>query len=208
MKEDFVQSYFDHAEKAQRQTGIPALFALAQSALESGWGKHAPGNMLFGMKVGSGQNYGGWKGEKQLLTTTEYSTSSVKSFPYVYPGYPVQSSSGKWQYKVKDYFRAYPSPLHSLLDWAGLLTGSSRYQGAMQTVADPYRFAEEIAKAGYATAPDYADKVKAVMQEIAGIIETKGLHKKSPWRIIIPLLIVMAGSGLIIYGVLRYRKGK
>lgn len=209
MKEAFVRTFYPPAVKTQKQTGIPALFALAQSALESGWGKHTPGNMLFGMKVGSGQSYGGWTGQEQLLTTTEYATQPTLSFPYIYPGYPTMSSSGKWQYKVKTYFRAYPSPLHSLLDWAGLLTRSSRYQTAMQNRHDPYRFAEEVAKAGYATAPGYADKVKAAMNDIAQIIQNQRLDQtSSPWKIVIPLAIALAGTGLIIYGVYSYRKNR
>ena len=59
-KEDFVRKYYKYAKNAVRKTGVPALFALAQSALESGWGKNAPENMLFGIRQGSGKNYGGW----------------------------------------------------------------------------------------------------------------------------------------------------
>lgn len=204
-KENFVQKYYKHAKKAERKTGVPALFALAQSALESGWGKHSPGNMLFGMKAGSGQNYGGWTGEEQLVATTEYSSKPTVNFPFIFPGYPVMSTAGKWKYKIKDYFRAYPTPLHAFLDWAGLLSESSRYQQAMRNKGDPYRFAEEVAQAGYATAPGYADKVKGVMNEIATIIKTKGI-KGNPWKVILPVTILAVGTGLIIYGVVQYRK--
>mgnify|MGYP002713064455 CR=1 FL=1 len=206
-KESFVQKYYNHAKKAERKTGVPALFALAQSALESGWGKHSPGNMLFGMKVGSGRNYGGWTGEDQLIPTTEYSSKPGLSFPFIFPGYPIISTAGKWKYKIKDYFRAYPTPLHAFLDWAGLLSGSSRYQHAMRNRGDPYRFADEVATAGYATDPGYAGKVKGVMNEIGHIIKTKGV-KKNPWKVIIPVAIVAVGTGLIIYGVVQYQKEK
>ncbi len=199
-KESFVQKYYKHAKKAEHKTGVPVLFALAQSALESGWGKRSPNNMLFGMKQGSGRDYGGWKGDKQLISTTEYSKKSSLKFPYIFPGYPQKSSSGTWKYKVKAYFRAYPTPFHSFMDWAGLLSKASRYQNAMQNKQDPYRFAEEVAKAGYATAPSYADKVKGVMNDIEKIVITKGLTKKNYWKIIIPTAIVLLGTSLIIYG--------
>lgn len=206
-QESFVKQYYKHAKKAERKSGVPALFALAQSALESGWGKHAPKNMLFGMKVGSGRNYGGWTGEEQLISTTEYSSKSGLRFPFIFPGYPIISTAGKWKYKVKDYFRAYPTPFHAFMDWAGLLSKNSRYHKAMQSRGDPYRFADEVAKAGYATSPTYADKVKGVMNEIKEILKTKGV-KKNPWKVIIPVAVLAVGTGLIIYGVVQYRKQK
>ncbi|MCB0374830.1 MAG: glucosaminidase domain-containing protein [Sinomicrobium sp.] len=206
-KEDFVRKYYKHAVKAERKTGVPALFALAQSALESGWGSRTPGNMLFGMKKGSGKDYGGWDGQTQLITTTEYSGKPDRYFPHIVPGYPVQSAPGKWKYKVKDHFRAYRSPFHAFMDWAGLLSGASRYRLAMQNRSDPYRFADQVAKAGYATAPSYADKVKRVMDEIAHIIKTKGV-KTNPWKIILPLSVLAIAAGLIIYGVTAQSKAK
>ena len=206
-KESFVQKYYPHAKKAERNTGVPALFALAQSALESGWGKHAPGNMLFGMKAGSGQNYGGWTGDEQLIDTTEYSSKSSLSFPFIFPGYPVKSTTGKWKYKVRDFFRAYPTPFHAFMDWSGLLSKSSRYQQAMRNKGDPYRFADEVANAGYATDPGYSNKVKSLMNEIAEIIKTKGV-KGNPWKVILPVTILLVGTGLIIYGAVKYRKQK
>ena len=204
-KEDFVRRFYKHAKKSERNTGVPALFALAQSALESGWGSRAPGNMLFGMKKGSGKNYGGWNGQTQLITTTEYSSSPDRYFPHTFPGYPIQSASGKWKYRIKDHFRAYPTPFHAFVDWAGLLSGVSRYRFAMQNTNDPYRFADEVAKAGYATAPGYADKVKRVMDEIAHIIKTKGI-KRNPWKIVLPVGILVIGMGLIIYGAVSQSK--
>lgn len=206
MKEAFVQKYYPYAKKAEIKSGVPALFALAQSALESGWGKKTPGNMLFGIKTGSGRNYGGWNGGSQLISTTEYSSSSNRSFPFIHPGYPTLTTTGKWKYRIKDYFRAYPTPFHTFLDWAGLLSKSSRYAHAMRNKGDPYRFAEEVAKAGYATDPDYANKVKRVMVQISQIIKAKGLKKKKTWVIVIPITLAIAGTALVIYGVKKYKK--
>jgi len=151
---------------------------LAQSALESGWGKSAKGNMMFGIKKGSGRNYGGWQGHSQLITTTEYSSVPTQQFPFVYPGYPIQQSNGKWKYRIKDVFRAYPNPFFSFIDWAGLLFKNRRYSYAMRFKKDPYRFAEEVAKAGYATDPNYANKIKRIMKEIEQVIALKKLDKK------------------------------
>jgi flagellum-specific peptidoglycan hydrolase FlgJ len=174
-KQEFIIAYYEYARQAEKKTGVPLLFALAQSALESGWGKHKPGNMLFGIKVGNNKTFGGWKGDKQLLSTTEYGSNANLKFPEIMPGYPVKEGL-LWKYLVKDYFRAYPSPLYSFLDWSGLISTSSTYKKAMKEIGDPYRFAEAVAQAGYATDPNYATKIKKLMNEIAGLTET--LKKK------------------------------
>ncbi|WP_025741891.1 glycoside hydrolase family 73 protein [Aquimarina pacifica] len=204
IKERFVIQYYAHAKKASKKSGIPVVFALAQCALETGWGKSIKGNMMFGIKKGSGRDYGGWShGQSQLITTTEYSTSSAKNYPFIYPGYPIQYK-GKWKYKIKDVFRAYPSPFYSFLDWAGLLVNNVRYRYAMQHKKNPYRFAEEVAKAGYATDPNYADKIKRLMKEIEQIIALKKLNKGNT-NSILPLLI-MGVSLLAIVTVVMQQK--
>lgn len=202
IKEQFVVRYYPYAKKASEKSGVPVLFALAQSALESGWGRSAKGNMMFGVKKGSGINYGGWKGHSQLITTTEYSSTATRSFPFIYPGYPIQTPNGKWKYRIKDVFRAYPSPFFSFIDWAGLLLKNRRYRYAIQHRKDPYRFADEVAKAGYATDPNYASKVKRIMKEIEQIVVLKKLNKKEKNNII-PMAIMGISVIVIIVAVLK-----
>ncbi|QKX05378.1 peptidoglycan hydrolase [Aquimarina sp. TRL1] len=206
IKERFVIRYYSYAQKAAKSSGIPVLFALAQSALESGWGKYIKGNMMFGIKRGAGINYGGWQGDTQYITTTEYSSKPTRNFPFVYPGYPIQINNGKWKYKIKDVFRAYTTPFYSFIDWAGMLFKSRRYQNALYHKKNPYRFAEEIAKAGYATDPNYANKIKRIMKEIQQIIILKKLNKNQK-EIGLPL-ILMGVSLLIISVVVINRKPK
>nr|AIA83789.1 glucosaminidase [uncultured Pseudomonas sp.] len=58
---------------AKKMGEIDPIFVTAQAALESGWGKSAIGNNLFGITKGST-----WKGAVQLVNTTEYfSTPNV-----------------------------------------------------------------------------------------------------------------------------------
>ena len=47
---EFINKYMPFAKIPQTETGIPAIAIIAQSALESGWGKKAIGNNLFGIK--------------------------------------------------------------------------------------------------------------------------------------------------------------
>lgn len=203
IKETFVLQYYPYAKKASEKTGIPVIFALAQSALESGWGKSAKGNMMFGIKKGSGKNYGGWSGQgTQLITTTEYLSTATRRFPFIYPGYPIQQSNGKWKYRIKDVFRAYPNPFFSFIDWAGLLFKNSRYSYAMGFRKDPYRFAEEVAKAGYATDPNYASKIKRIMKEIEQIVVLNKLDKKEA-SIVLPMAIMGMSVIVIIIAVFK-----
>ena len=48
---EFIQTYKPFAMESERKTGISHLFILAQAALESGWGKRAPGYNFFGVKA-------------------------------------------------------------------------------------------------------------------------------------------------------------
>lgn len=53
--EEFIKKYLKSAEAVEKAYGVPALLTLAQAALESGWGNHAPGYNFFGIK-GKGQS--------------------------------------------------------------------------------------------------------------------------------------------------------
>ena len=201
-KDEFVNTYWPAALDAQRSTGVPAIFALAQSALETGWGKHTPGNLMFGLKVGSGRNYGGYTGQVQWLTTTEYASSDTAAFPYIYPGYPIEEAQGRWKYRIKDKFRAYPSPKEAFVDWAGLLSSNARYQKALQVKEDPFAFTEAIAKAGYATDPFYAEKVQGVMRQIMAMIHTS-TPQVSSWRWVMPVTVAAITLGAFVWYTIR-----
>jgi len=165
--EKFYNKYLQYAELMQEQTGVPALVALAQSALETGYGRSCPGNMMFGMKAGKS-----WKGRKQLLTTTEYHDNPDVKYPVVIN--IEKLNSGKYKYRIKDYFRAYASPFDSFMDYARILTGLSRYRRAFQYKSDPVAFAREIARAGYATAPNYFQSLRYIINSFKKKIGNAG----------------------------------
>ena len=73
---EFNKAYLDDALECEKTTGINHIATLTQAALESGWGKYAPGNMFFGIKDTDGIN-----GNEQLITTTEYIRSSKNPMP-------------------------------------------------------------------------------------------------------------------------------
>ena len=74
--------------------------------------------------------------------------------------------NGKYKYEVKDWFRKYDTPEECFTDHAEFFFRNKRYAKALLVKADPYKFAEEVAKAGYATAPNYAKILKDVIQTI------------------------------------------
>jgi flagellum-specific peptidoglycan hydrolase FlgJ len=160
---DFVKAYYPEAKKTQDATGISWIAILAQAALESGWGKAAPGNMFFGVKDTDGIN-----GNEQLLATTEYSRRSDLKFPIIISITPIIRNGQKWfKYRIKDYFRKYNTPSECFTDHTNFFFKNPRYAAALQVKADPYKFIDAIAAAGYATDPDYAKNLRLV----AGLIE-------------------------------------
>lgn len=156
----FVKKYYPYARQTEIKTGIDARFTLAQAALETGWGQFAPGNMFFGVKARTDMP----ETKRQLLTTTEILSQPNAKFPEVMSITPI--SGGRFKYIVKDWFRKYDSPEESFTDHAELFLNNKRYAKALHVRSDPYLFAEEVAKAGYATAPDYADSLKKVIKTI------------------------------------------
>ncbi len=163
---DFVNAYGPFARQTEAKTGISAVAILAQAALESGWGKSAPGNMFFGVKDTDGIN-----GNEQLLVTTEYSRRADLKFPEIISITPIVRNGQKWfKYIVKDYFRKYDTPEACFTDHTRFFFDNPRYAAALAVKSDPYQFIDEIAKAGYATAPDYAPMLKSVAHMIEKLL--------------------------------------
>ena len=137
----FIQTHTDAAAAAEKATGIPAKFMIAQAAHETGWGrkeiKNSDGSTsfnLFGMKAGPS-----WKGATTDITTTEY--------------------IGGKAHKVTQTFRAYSSYAESFADYASTMKNSPRYAAVVAAGNDANGFAKGLQKAGYATDPSYATKL-------------------------------------------------
>ena len=162
----FVSVYLPFAKETEKKTGISAIAILTQAALESAWGKVAPGNMFFGIKDTDGIN-----GNEQLLTTTEYTRSAKNPMPVAISSTPIIKNGVKmFKHKGKDYFRKYKTPAESFEDHTKFFFKNPRYAKALQVKSDYNRFFEEIAKAGYATAPDYASVLKQIAKTIVANI--------------------------------------
>ena len=160
--EEFVKRYMPFALNSGAKSGISAVFILAQAAIESGWGRVAPGNNFFGVKDTDGVN-----GNEQLVVTTEYSRRADLKFPEVISVTPVMVNGEHYfKYRVKDYFRRYDSPEDCFDDHALFFYRNARYRNALGVAKDPIQFALQVAKAGYATDPNYGDKLIKVIKTI------------------------------------------
>lgn len=141
--DSFVDKLWQHAAKAAKSLGVAPHLLVGQAALESGWGKHElktadGGNShnLFNIKAGAN-----WQGPTVEKQVTEYVN-----------GKPVQSV---------EKFRAYGSYAESFADYAKLLVDNPRYAGALNQ--DAAGFARGLKQGGYATDPDYGNKLMRVI---------------------------------------------
>ena len=140
----FISELWPTARQAAQQLGVDPRNLIAQAALETNWGTRMPrdssgrsSNNLFGMKAGSQ-----WSGSAVTAGTQEYENGSAVS------------STGQ--------FRAYNSRAESFQDYVALLRSSPRYTAALNTGSDAHAFATALQRGGYATDPDYANKIATI----------------------------------------------
>lgn len=135
----FFRLYGPFAFEESVKSGIPASVTLAQAALESGWGRSKLASKhynFFGIKKHD------WTGKIVTLTTKE-----------VVGGQSIIVSAD---------FRSYVSPLEGFADHSQFLLENKRYRNALSKT-NPFDFANELQRAGYATDPEYAKKLKSMI---------------------------------------------
>ena len=150
---EFIVKMYPFALAASRLfPGVPWQLFLTFSGLESGFGKHAPEWNFFGTKPG--KNY---KGKTQLLTTHEILPKKTGyNFPVVISVTDSVAHPGKYDWKVKDNFRAYASPLDAFKDF-GAFVSKGCYKKALTLPTINEKIAS-IKNCGYATDPNYIAK--------------------------------------------------
>lgn len=139
--DEFIAMLAGPAQECQKAHGIPASFTLAQAALESAWGASKLANIglnLFGVKADKS-----WAGPTCMMMTAEYRN-----------GQRVMEQA-KW--------RAYANWEECLNDHAAFFRKNPRYAACFkQTTGEGW--AKAVAAAGYATDPEYADKLIRTMR--------------------------------------------
>ncbi len=142
----FIQRLLPAATRAAEQLGLEPLALIAQAALETGWGQRmfktssgADSHNLFGIKA-----HGNWQGDVAVVDTLEYRQGIAQ--------------------KEKARFRAYDSPEQSMQDYVSLIQQNPRYQAALNAAADAKSYFRQLQAAGYATDPNYAEKILSVLE--------------------------------------------
>jgi flagellar protein FlgJ len=146
-KQRFIEQVMPHAQAAARELGVDPRAVLAQAALETGWGASQPADgsgashNLFGIKAG-----GSWHGASVNADTTEYvaGTAGTQNAP----------------------FRSYEDLAHGVADYVRVIRDNPRYADALNTGGDVRAFANALQRGGYATDPEYANKLVAVAERL------------------------------------------
>lgn len=140
----FIEAMLPVAKKWAAEKGIEPLAIVAQAALESGWGKKVIANRdgsssynLFGIKADSR-----WQGDKAVVNTLEYRGGQAR--------------------REQAAFRSYASFEESVKDYLSFVEGP-RYQQALAQGHDAKQYAKELQAAGYATDPQYANKISQIL---------------------------------------------
>jgi len=143
--EDFIKDSWPHAQRAAEALGVDPRAILAQSALETGWGKkiHATdagenSYSLFGIKADQR-----WQGKTVQFSTLEFESGAMQ--------------------RQNAQFRAYDSLAASYKDYVEFLQSNPRYQQVFgaDTVKE---FSRALQDAGYATDPNYANKINRISE--------------------------------------------
>jgi flagellar protein FlgJ len=150
---DFVRALIEPAQKVQQTLGVPFQVVIAQAALETGWGQKiikdqqgSSSHNLFNIKADSR-----WAGDKVTKDTLEFEQGAMV--------------------KKAEPFRMYQSLSDSVDDYIHFLSNNERYQGALQKVNDVEQFLHGLQKAGYATDPQYAEKILGTLKTVTNLID-------------------------------------
>ncbi|MBU2869982.1 flagellar assembly peptidoglycan hydrolase FlgJ [Colwellia sp. E2M01] len=149
---DFVTALIEPAQKVQEELGVPFAVVIAQAALETGWGqkiiKHQNGessNNLFNIKADSR-----WAGDKITKDTLEFEEGAMV--------------------KKAEPFRTYQTLADSINDYINFLSTSERYEEALQNSSNVEHFLQGLQKAGYATDPQYAEKIQSTLKTVTNLL--------------------------------------
>ena len=148
----FIGQVWPQAQQAAQQLGVHPVSLIAQAALETNWGRSVPkgsdgssSNNLFGIKAGRG-----WTGASVTASTQEYQGATAA---------PATAQ-----------FRAYPSAGESFQDYVAMLRSNPRFSAALNAGTSVSGFATALQQGGYATDPDYAQKVTTVAGRVAATL--------------------------------------
>lgn len=142
-KLEWVARMLDASKASAAKIGCSPEAIVAQAALETGWGRAAIGNNVFGIKVSPG-----WTGAVVMQPTWEVENGVVVH--------------------VTAPFRDYPTLADGIEDHFQFLKVNNRYKNVFDhdnSMSDQEYF-RRLAAAGYATDPSYAQRLSDVLDAV------------------------------------------
>jgi flagellar protein FlgJ len=142
---EFLAHLQPFARQTAQELGVSSDVLLAQATLETGWGRKLPLHPdgrnsfnVFGIKADAR-----WSGDWVSKPTLEFTQGGMR--------------------REHAQFRAYASPHESFRDYASFLKDSPRYAKALSVAGDPAAYLHALQDAGYATDPNYAQKILSLI---------------------------------------------
>ena len=159
-RDEYYKEMYPMALKAVSKLGlqIPPELLVTQWGFESGWGSKVSGNNnFFGLKANKG-----YKGDSKEVATHEY-------------------EDGK-KVNIKDKFRSYDSLDDAVDDYVDFIKNNPRYtEAGVFDAKNSEEYMAALQKAGYATDPEYADKIlkqeKITKKQIAKVVPPEEQEK-------------------------------
>ena len=149
---DFVKAMSEPAKFVEKKLSVPFQVVIAQAALETGWGQKVirknngdSSNNLFNIKADKR-----WQGDRVVKETLEFEQGTVV--------------------KKREPFRVYDSISDSVTDYVNFLSNSDRYQQALKRAENVEHFLHNLQKAGYATDPNYANKIMGTLGTVKKLL--------------------------------------
>ena len=147
----FITSLAEPITRIASRAGLPGTAILAQAALETGWGSQ----VIHDASGRSSHNLFGIKASQDDGDDAAAGGVQIESREYVF---------GSWR-EERSTFRSYESFEDAVQDYVEMISANDRYREAAE-VEDPATYARELHAAGYATDPNYAEKIAAIVERI------------------------------------------
>jgi flagellum-specific peptidoglycan hydrolase FlgJ len=150
----FINKIAQTAQSVARKWKVPASVVIAQAALETNWGRALKGNAYFGVKQGA------TSGDAIAFTTSDFIDGQKVT--------------------IVDRFRKYKGLNDAANAYGQLLRAAPRYKEVFKYTTNPVKFAEALQQAGYATDPQYAQKLKSIINKY-DLTAYDHMHKDMRW---------------------------
>lgn len=159
-REDFIKIILPYAKEAENKIGIPFEFIIAQTGLETAWGKSS--------LLTKGFNFGGIKakkGEPFIESLTYEYTDDLNKFPRrVYE----EKRGNKWLVRTPEKFAKYKNMTEGFYKYLQVLQNKYFREYIKKANGNPYLYVEllQSKKPTYATDVNYVIKMKKIINDV------------------------------------------